>query len=273
MKFPKIFDESEYVNWHNSKWPTKHGLRADIEKYREDLMRSSINNLAFLSNLFSHYIKVAENEYKQRQTRDIALRAEYISPLSNALDNRLGVDYKLLFKSSTSIIDKLWRKNNDEISKKGYQTKNFVTLKNLSTRMTDIVRTEIICGSLESCKVLSQVFSKNEINNISLKRQYNARIKNIDVESEMKMDKGYFAYHILIQFKDDLIIEVQIYSATIKKWRKLSHLLYENSRIFGSSKPEFNSMESRLISLGHLFHIAECEIKVLEDELNNREMK
>lgn len=273
MSFPKQFDETKYVNWHNSKWPTKFGLRADLEKFRGDLMKSALKDLTFLSKLFAHYIKIAEKEYKARQTRNNPLSAEYSSPLGSAVGHPDSSSYNLLFKSPGSIIDKLWRKNKDENSKRGPQKKDFVTLKNLQTRMTDLIRTEIIGGSLDVCKELSQKFGNNNISDPSLKKQFTTRIKKIDVEPEMKMDKGYFAYHILVHFKSGLIVEVQIYSATIKKWRKLSHILYENSRLFGSKKPEFNSKESRLISLGHLFHLAECEIKVLEDELNAKEMK
>lgn len=273
MGFPKEFDENKYLNWHNSKWPTKYGLRADLEKFRLDLKKSSVKDLTFLSKLFAHYIKTAEEEYKAKQTGNKPLSAEYTSPLGIAVNHTLGSEYDVLFKSPSSIIDKLWRKNKDENSKRGAKKKDFVTLKNLPTRMTDLIRTEIIGGSLELCMELSQKFGVSNIADISLKKQYSARVKIIDVEPEMKMDKGYFAYHILVHFKSGLIVEVQIYSATIRKWRKLSHILYENTRRFGSKKPEFNSKESRLISLGHLFHLAECEIKVLEDELSSNEMK
>ena len=88
----------------------------------------------------------------------------------------------------------------------------------------------------------------------------------------MKMASGYFAYHILITFSDNIIIEVQIFSSIIKKWRELSHTLYEITRV-NQLNPEFGSKESRLISLGHLFHLAECEIERLQQEFNNISQK
>jgi len=45
---------------------------------------------------------------------------------------------------------------------------------------------------------------------------------------------------------------VQIYSELMRQWRTLSHQLYERARIEGKQQHEFNSKESRLISLGHL---------------------
>ena len=54
------------------------------------------------------------------------------------------------------------------------------------------------------------------------------------------------------------------------QWRKLSHALYELARVKPIEKHEFNSKESRLISLGHLLHLAECQLQTLREEFGER---
>jgi hypothetical protein len=61
-----------------------------------------------------------------------------------------------------------------------------------------------------------------------------------------------------------------MYSALMSEWRKLSHLLYERVRLEPIPQHEFGSKESRLISLGHALHLAECEIQRLRQELEKK---
>lgn len=82
----------------------------------------------------------------------------------------------------------------------------------------------------------------------------------------MKMESGYFAYHGEVCFKGGLIVEVQIYSELMRQWRRRSHVYYERARVEGKQKHEFDSKESRLVSLGHLLHVAECELHKLAEE-------
>lgn len=81
------------------------------------------------------------------------------------------------------------------------------------------------------------------------------------------MASGYFAYHGLIKFKSGLLVELQIYSSLTNNWRKLSHKLYEKVRLNPKKNIDFGTSEARLISLGHLFHLVECELKRLEEEI------
>ena len=84
------------------------------------------------------------------------------------------------------------------------------------------------------------------------------------------MESGYFAYHGLVHFRNGLVVEVQIHSDLMKQWRKLSHALYELARAELIRTYEFNSKESRLISLGHLLHLAECQLQQLRQEFGGR---
>jgi ppGpp synthetase/RelA/SpoT-type nucleotidyltranferase len=99
-----------------------------------------------------------------------------------------------------------------------------------------------------------------------VRKAFNGSIASIHFGPEMKMESGYFAYHGLVRFKSGLVVEVQIYSELMRQWRRLSHSLYERARVEGIQKYEFNSKESRLISLGHLLHLAECQLEQLGQE-------
>jgi ppGpp synthetase/RelA/SpoT-type nucleotidyltranferase len=103
-----------------------------------------------------------------------------------------------------------------------------------------------------------------------IKAEYQNRVISTSFEPEMKMASGYFAYHGLVCFKSGFIVEVQIYSALMSEWRKLSHLLYERVRLEPIAQYEFGSPESRLVSLGHALHLAECEIMRLHQEIEKK---
>jgi ppGpp synthetase/RelA/SpoT-type nucleotidyltranferase len=96
-----------------------------------------------------------------------------------------------------------------------------------------------------------------------VRKAFDGSIASIRFAPEMKMESGYFAYHGLVHFRSGLVVEVQIYSELMRQWRKLSHRLYERARVEGKQTHEFNSKESRLSSLGHLLHLAECELQQL----------
>jgi ppGpp synthetase/RelA/SpoT-type nucleotidyltranferase len=260
MNFPKEFKAKEYVKWHNSKKTTDSDLAEKIESLRNNLKLSATEDLQFLEQLFSYLIKLSKQEYKKEKN----INVEYKSTLKNAL-NKKGDTYDRLFKSESSILNKLWRKNKYINTQKG---RNYIFLSNIKTEITDLIRTEIVGDTLDSCNFLSARFDKKHIKDDELTKKYEKHVKKITLEPEMKMASGYFAYHILIHFKSGIIVEVQIYSEIVKKWRALSHQLYDIVRIASNKDHEFNSKEARLISLGHLFHLAECEIKNLQDEFN-----
>ena len=145
------------------------------------------------------------------------------------------------------------------------------SINNIKEEITDLVRTEIISETLGACKFLSEKLNTDILSLLegNIKKDFIKYVKHIISEPEMKMYSGYFAYHGLVTFKSGVIVEFQIYSSLMKTWRELSKILYARIRLNPKSIHEFGTTESRLISLGHLLHIAECEITRLEDELNN----
>jgi ppGpp synthetase/RelA/SpoT-type nucleotidyltranferase len=243
MDFPVKYLSSDYVKWHHIREANDIDLPLKLDNLREELQKSATEDLKILHEMFAYFFEYSKNEYKVSKNED----TEYNSPAN--------VDYK----ETSSILNKLWRNYKD----KG----KFISFSNIKKEITDLVRTEIVGDTLTSCRFLAERFKVQNIHNPELKAKCETAITSISFEPEMKMASGYFAYHILIHFADEIIIEVQIYSSIIKKWRDLSHNLYKIVRD-APIDPEFGSKEGRLISLGHLFHLAECEIERLQEDFN-----
>ena len=263
MKFPEKFKGADYVEWHHQECPIDIDLPAKLDQLRLDLKTNTHENLLFLSELISFFIKGARQEYKN--TNKSTNPPEYENAIQKALtEKKKGNEdnYNLLFKTTSSIINKQWRKYAKE--------KKIIPLESIKTTFTDLIRTEIIADTLESAAFLAKRFKRGLINSKLMEVKYDKNISDIEIEPEMKMNSGYFAYHILVNYKDGTTVEVQIYSAIIKKWRDLSRTLYDSERINPTEVHEFATTESRLISLGHLFHIAECEIQSLQQALRNK---
>lgn len=258
MKFPAKYNRQDYVTWHEYNFPNDRNFEQKIKRFREELMIEARIDLEFISNVVQSVISMASHSYQV--DHGSILSAEF--PLLNVLMQKKNtIEYELLFKSEESIINKLWRKN---------RVGDEVELANIKTHITDLVRTEIITPTLESCKFLARRLERRNIYFPDKKQEKEFREKIIEVsfEPEMKMASGYFAYHGIISCKSGLQIEVQIYSSLMKVWRKLSHKLYDKARIRTSPKQlDYGTTETRLISLGHLLHLAECELTRLDDEL------
>jgi ppGpp synthetase/RelA/SpoT-type nucleotidyltranferase len=92
-------------------------------------------------------------------------------------------------------------------------------------------------------------------------------IQDIRIDEEAKPSSGYFAYHCQVTLDGGNTVEVQIYSSISEAWRSISHRLYEKSRIGVSPYLAPGSSEARLISLGHLLHLAENELDRLMREI------
>ncbi len=259
MKFPNKYNKLEYITWHEAKFNADRDLERKIEEYRSQLKVSAQADLEFISNIIQSVTSIASNEF--RIQHGIVLEADL--PLMRILISRKtsSLEYDLLFKSSDSIINKLWRKN-----KQG----NEVQLSNIQEHITDLVRTEIVTPTLDSCQFLAERLQRHNIYFPEKKqeKEFKERVKSISFEPEMKMASGYFAYHGNVEFHSGLIIEIQIYSSLMKSWRKLSHKLYEKARVRTKEMQlDYGTTETRMISLGHLLHLAECELTRLNNEL------
>jgi len=163
-----------------------------------------------------------------------------------------------------SIVNKMWRKATDEGPT--------VTLGNLLESITDLIRTDVCTETLTSAQFLASRMNSlpGLLYDAPLRQEFENRVQAVAFEPEMKMASGYFAYHGLVRFRSGHVVEVQIHSALMSEWRKLSHRLYERVRVEPVTQHEFGSKESRVISLGHLLHLAECKIQRLAQELEKK---
>lgn len=259
MKYPNKYDKFEYIAWHEAKFKDDLGLEQKLEQFRTQLKDKAQTDLEFISNVIQSVVSIASNEF--RIQHGSALEADL--PLIRILIGKRtsNPEFDLLFKSVDSIINKLWRKN-----KQGDE----VQLSNIQEHITDLVRTEIITPTLDSCQFLAERLQRHNIYFPDKKqeREFKEKVKSILFEPEMKMASGYFAYHGQVEFSSGLTIEVQIYSSLMKSWRKLSHKLYEKARVRTREKQlDYGTTETRMISLGHLLHLAECELTRLDKEL------
>src|SRR5260370_27167649 len=161
----------------------------------------------------------ARNEYRRARGQE----ATYQTPLSEALptgpSGAPSPRYDALFKSVPSIVNKMWRKADD---------KPTVILANILQSITDLIRTDVRTETLDGAQFLA--YRMNDLPgllyNDDLRNQYPDRIESISFQPEMKMASGYFAYHGLVRFRSGYVVEVQVYSALMSDWRKLSHQVY-----------------------------------------------
>lgn len=259
MKFPNKYDKQEYIAWHEAKFKSDENLEGKLIQFRNQLKLDALQDLTFISNIIQSVSSLASNEFKIQH--GVHLETDF--PLTKTLIGRktTSAEYELLFKSVDSIINKLWRKN-----KEGEE----VEISNIKEHINDLIRTEITTPTLESCSFLAERLQRENIYFPDKKQEseFKQKIKGIIFEPEMKMESGYFAYHGQVDFTSGLTIEIQIYSSLMKSWRKLSHKLYEKVRVRTKAKQlDYGTTETRLISLGHLLHLAECELTRLDNEL------
>jgi ppGpp synthetase/RelA/SpoT-type nucleotidyltranferase len=213
-----------------------------------------------VAQVLTYAVNYSRNEYERAKKTS----TDYHVSLLDALTSKgSAADYDQLFKSAPSIVNKLWRKNRDATT---------AHLGNIQQNITDLVRTDISATTLDSAEFLASCMNAlpGIIYGPEVKKAFDDAIGSISFGPEMKMESGYFAYHGLVHFKTGLVVEVQIYSDLMKQWRKLSHALYELARVEPIRQHEFNSKESRLISLGHLLHLAECQLQQLRQEFGGR---
>lgn len=259
MKVFTKYDKSNYIAWHEEKFKNDSGLEQKLEQFRNKLKETAQVDLEFISNVLQSVSSIASNEYRIQHGVDLEVDLPLIKILIGKKSS--SSDYELLFKSVDSIINKFWRKNNQGEA---------VQISNIQGHITDLVRTEIITPTLESCQFLAERLQRDNIYfpDKRQEKEFREKVKSISFEPEMKMASGYFAYHGKVEFNSSLIIEIQIYSSLMKSWRKLSHKLYEKARVRPTDKQlDYGTTETRLISLGHLLHLAECELTRLDKEL------
>ncbi len=255
------YDKQGYLKWHHTNVDMNVNFEEEIKKFRDELKRNSQTKLEVLGQLLSQIKSKTEPECKL-QSKGL-MSGEFELPTKYLSEKSSPEEADLLFKSTDSIIEKCWRKN-------AARNCNYVGIDNINREINDLIRTSVISPTLSHAKMFAErleawkdFISSEDINT------YFKEIQEIIVDKEAKPDSGYFAYHCLIRFNDDISIEVQLYSQLSSAWRNISHKLYEKTRTGSSAYSLPGAPESRLISLGHLLHLAECELHRLTKDLTD----
>jgi ppGpp synthetase/RelA/SpoT-type nucleotidyltranferase len=257
-EIPQVYDKASYASWHNRCIPEDVDILTRLDQIRETLKSSSSSSLAALSQLLTQIKAFTEKECRVR-FKGIN-QGQFVVPTTQFSEQPSNKGYDLLFKSSDSILEKLWRKNLRRSS-------DYASLSNLQIEITDLVRTSVVAPTLGHAKLFAErLESWFDIVDASDIEVYLGDIDRVEVDMEAKLASGYFAYHSIVRVKSGLCIEVQIYSQLSEAWRSISHKLYETTRLKESLATRAGSAEARLVSLGHLLHLAECELDRLAIE-------
>ena len=255
---PTVYDKITYLEWHNSHVEPNCDLESAINNIRDELACQLGDSIEQLGQLLILIKDRTEPECR------IKINDLITTSINVCIDNFRSDAYKKkLFKSVDSIIEKIWRKNSTSPS-------NPIKSANIRDHIGDLVRTSVICPTLFHAKEFAlrlknwkQYIKGNDDTgaiNFTL-------IQDINIDEEAKPSSGYFAYHCQVNFVDGNTAEVQIYSSVSEAWRSISHRIYEKTRIGVSPCLAPGSSEARLISLGHLLHLAENELDRLMQEL------
>jgi ppGpp synthetase/RelA/SpoT-type nucleotidyltranferase len=271
MNFPPIYEETLFDLWYKSK---VENIKIDkrLERVRNDIAKyfidpQVVNGYDTPINIWSLFL----------QFLDASLEHTKINKKLNIID--FVPDYfpknhneftKYYIKTTKSIKNKLWRKNKQ---KRDNKERGNIKISDLTSDMKDLVRFSIKAGSLQIAEEMSK-----ELSNISkiqkhdsVKKFYDNLLTKIEVDTELKTPSGYFAYHIYFYFKKGYVVELQVYSELSNYWRNISHVIYEKIRILPKKQLRFNDLDSRLISIGHLLYLADCELCNIEREIELRE--
>lgn len=126
--FPEEFDSEQYVQWHRST-VEDIDLIAYLDQTRDELK----GNKSRLEKLLTLLDSLNTVLIRAKQTNDedtSILKCEIM------LEDQLQGDrYEEIFKSTDSIIDKLWRKNKD--------TEDYVKTDNIKERLKDLVKVQL----------------------------------------------------------------------------------------------------------------------------------
>lgn len=252
MDFPIPYNFEQYVAWHNQHVEPGGDLIANLNSLMESL-KDNKDRLVKLAQVLDNLNTVL---FRAKQTADVDVKSYKWEIL---LSDQVSTEkYSDVFKSIESIVDKLWRKNKDATS--------LITSENIKTNIKDLVRSSVVLSTHNFANAFSKALpnwrEKLHINNIPLDDY--SDIIDIKVEQEAKMASGYFAYHADVIYNDGVHVEIQIYSQLNEVWRGLSHKLYEKTRLLQDVEYGHGTSASRLVSLGHLLHLAECEAERLQ---------
>ena len=258
VDFPQLYKKSLYADWHNKHAEPEGDIVQEIEAalaQLKDSQKDRLHKLAELMSRVNSFLRLAQ-KFRGQDISDS--KTEFLLEAALRSD-----DYEKLFKSFDSVFEKLWRKN------KGRSPGTYVTSKTLQSEIGDLIRTSVVTSTFSYASDFSKSFSmwQDLVTELQLDSSVYSDIRSVQLQEESKMQNGYFAFHLDVQYCDGIRVEVQVYSRLSAVWRHLSHKLYEKVRVGEDVEWGHGTAASRMVSLGHLLHLAECELEYLKNSL------
>lgn len=270
MKFPHIYDETLFDLWYASKAKKSINVNRNIEKIRNDIAKYFMTIISVggkETTIWDYFLKFLDASLEHTKVHKKLSSIDFVPTF---FPKNVNEFQKYYLKTTKSIKNKLWRKNKEKIDK---NLRGYVKIEDLTTSMNDLARLSIKANSLQIAEEMSNELANiNEFqNHDGIKNFYDNYLTKIIVDTELKTPSGYFAYHIYFHFNKGYVIELQVYSELSNYWRNVSHIIYEKIRTLPKKQLKFNDLDSRLISLGHLLYLADCELCNIVKEIEARE--
>jgi ppGpp synthetase/RelA/SpoT-type nucleotidyltranferase len=263
MNYPETFSTESFQRWYNKNVNSNVDLVQEIDQMRRDIA-SQIASKPKNESIWSQVQRLVSDLKSDVIGKRKSARFDNVPYSTVRNPDELLRNY---VKSTESIINKIWRKN-----KEVYKfPKKLWTIENIKTKMNDIVRFSVKTDSLKTAELFADNIMKKV--NTTSQQQFlfeEPSILDARIDNELKMSSGYFAYHCYFRVRGGITIEMQIFSELSNHWRTLSHKIYNELRNNPKDDYKFNDLESRVVSIGHLLYLADCELHNLETELGLR---
>lgn len=255
MEYPSEFSEESYIEWHENKFPDDTPFQEKLEGILENVQNDLDEKFKIIDRLLGNVFRHAKIELKKELSDSV--KHSYDFPHQDLEEKNW--EKANVIKSEYSIINKLWRKN----------PKQDISLSVLTTEINDLIRFSVKAPSFYHCDfVCSRLEEWKDFLRDEEKEEFKI-IDSIDIDKEAKLASGYYAYHTVFKFTDDISIEVQFYSEITESWRKLSHEFYEAIRS-NEDDDRFENEWQKLVALGHLLKLVESDfiavLKSIQDK-------
>lgn len=266
MALPTTFKIEDYNDWYNKQFKTNIDLVFEINKIKAVLGQkvfTEIKTDKTDTNYWNALRTLIELVLNDLRVKELISKYDFVP---DDIGETPTLFVNQFMKPTDSIINKMWR-----ITKKE-DSLNPIGLNDLKSRMKDLIRFAIKTDTLYQCDIIAKELDK--LNSDEYKDKYkfyfDHLLRRVWLDAEMKTSTGYFAYHFYFELTIGVIVEIQIYSTISNSWRTLSHKIYEQIRDELEFQYQFNDIHTRIISIGHLLYLAECELHNLEQELKEK---
>lgn len=267
VKFPDTFSVDHLQIWHSDYFKNKIDIVERTEKYQKKVIRFFVSKESLIRrsnerNCWNELFSCVDSALESKRIQNDLSKLIFVPDI---LPKSESIFQDNFVKSTNSVLDKYWREVRGLLKDK----KKPISFGKFLRNINDFVRFSIKADTL----AIAEAFSKEIVqipklaSNPVIEKFNKMYLADVRVDHELKMASGYFAYHCYFHFKEGFIVEMQIFSELSNYWRKISHHIYEKLRDKPKEDFRFNDVESRMIAMGHLLYLADCELNKIENEL------